>query len=245
MVPVNNKVLTGLAALTLLDLSAEMASAQSWHGPYAGLQFGHRWGDLGLSTPAFNFFAPSDPGGIFTIPARSESYQADGIIGGVHVGYNFLIRPSWLIGIEADVTAAGGSATATAQFLSTDGVAAVRTSTAKLGLQGTIRGRVGYVAGPWLVFGTGGVAFARFNWSETIVVSPPAATSYTVAASNARTGLALGGGVEHALNSHLTVRVQYLYEDFGTATVPLAATLQTGNIAITAQKIVFGGSYRF
>jgi opacity protein-like surface antigen len=242
---VQKKVLTGLAALTLLDLSAELANAQNWQGPYAGLDIGYRSGSAGLTAPGFTFVAPGDPGGIFTSPARAESYSPNGLVGGAHIGYNFLIHPSLLVGIEADVMATSGSETATVGFLSTDGVAALRTSKAQLGTRGTIRGRVGYVTESWLVYATGGVAFTRFTWSDTVSVSPPFAATFPAAVSDTLTGWTVGGGVERAVNSYLTVRVQYLYEDFGTETVPLAATSQTGRLSITAQKLTFGGSFKF
>lgn len=238
-------ILTGLAALTLLDVAAEVANAQNWQGPYVGVHVGYRWGDANLTAPGFTFQAPADPGGIFTSAARAESYSPNGLVGGAHIGYNFLIQPSWLVGIEADVTAAAGSETATANFLSTDGVAAVRTSRARLGTQGTIRGRIGYAAGPWLVYATGGAAFTQLKWSDTIVVSPPFATTFAAAASKTLTGWTIGGGGERAVNSYLSVRVQYLYEDFGAQTVPLAATSQTGRLSISAHKLTFGGSFRF
>jgi outer membrane immunogenic protein len=238
-------VLTGLAALTLLDVSAEVANAQNWQGPYAGVHAGYRWGDADLTTPGFTFQSPTDPGGVFTSAARAQGYSPNGFAGGAHIGYNFLIQPSWLVGIEADVTAASASATTTANFISTDGVAAVRTSTVRLGTQGTIRGRIGYVAGPWLAYVTGGVAFTQLKWSETIVVQPPFAFTFAATSNKTLSGWTIGFGGERAVTSNLSVRVQYLYEDFGTETVPLTATSQTGRLSITAQKVTLGGSFRF
>jgi opacity protein-like surface antigen len=42
-------------------------------------------------------------------------------------------------------------------------VAELQNSEVELTWQATIRGRLGYVNGPWLIYGTGGVAFAHVN----------------------------------------------------------------------------------
>jgi len=239
-------ILTGLAALTLLDVSAELASAQNWNGPYAGVHLGYSSGTADLTAPGFNFFAPRDPAGRFTSAARGETYNPEGPLGGGHIGYNFLVHPNWLVGVEADITAASASETVAANFLSTDGVAAVRTSKVHLGTQGTVRGRLGYAAGPWLVYATGGVAFVEFKWSDTILIQPPQLTTFAAAASKTLTGYAVGGGAERVVNANLSVRVQYLYLDFGSETVPLAITSQPGQISnISAHQVTLGGSFRF
>jgi outer membrane immunogenic protein len=243
--PLKKNILTGLAALTLLDVSAELACAQNWNGPYAGVHVGYSTGTADLTASGLNFFAPRDLGKNFTSPARSENYNPEGPLGGGHIGYNFLVQPNWLVGIEADLTAASASETVAATFLSTDGVA-VRTSKVHLGTQGTVRGRVGYAAGPWLVYATGGAAFVRFKWSETIVIQPPPLTTFTAGATKTLSGYAVGGGAERIVNSNLSVRVQYLYLDFGSETVPLAATSQPGQVSnISAHQVTVGGSLRF
>lgn len=238
------KVLTGLAALTLLDVSAELAEAQNWAGGYVGGHLGARWGSADVTSPAFTFVSPLDPGGIFTSPARTERYDPGSLIGGAHLGYNFLLQ-SVLVGIEADISAGSADDTRVTGFLSSDGVVAQRTATVKLGWQGTIRGRVGYAFADYLVYATGGVAFTSFKWSDTIIVSPPFTAVFGASASDTLTGWTIGAGVERALTPTLLARIQYLYEDFGKTTVPLAATALPGSVSVTVHKFVFGVSYKF
>ena len=244
---VRKAVLTGLASLTLLDLSAEPASAQNWQGFYAGLDVGQRHGALDLRAPGFQFTPPFFFQTV-AIPAHSEDYKTRKVMGGAHIGFNYLVQPSWFAGIEADFLAGSSGDTETATFISTDGVT-VRTSKVRLGSQATLRGRLGYATGPWLIYATAGVAFARVTWSETVAANPNAQQAPTVTFSaregDTRTGWAAGGGAAYAVNSNFSVRAQYLYEDFGKLTVPLAATSLTGRLSITAYKVTFGGSYRF
>ena len=74
---------------------------------------------------------------------------------------------------------------------------------------GHVLGKVGYAMGQWLFFGTGGVAFADFNFQEGFV--PP-----ILNAGGKYVGFSVGGGVEYAFTRNLLVRLQYIYDDFGS-----------------------------
>jgi outer membrane immunogenic protein len=237
---VKNKVLTGLAALTLLDISAEMAAAQNWNGAYIGGHLGYRWGHADHTGPGYTFPMGNAPP--VTSPARDESSAPSGIIGGIHAGYNFLFHPNLLAGAEIDATAGSSDDSTTATLISTDGVTARRTS--KLGWQATIRARFGYVSGPWLAYVTGGAAVTRVSWSEIITMAGPP-SSLSVSTSDTRWGGAVGAGIERFWSPVVLVRMQYLYEDFGRLTVPLGGMTLTGTTSFTAHKLVFGASYKF
>jgi outer membrane immunogenic protein len=77
-------------------------------------------------------------------------------------------------------------------------------------------GRIGYAAGPALFYATAGAAFTEIKTSLASVY-PPFGT-VAGAWSDARTGWAVGGGVEASLGGHWTARAEYLYMDFGTVT---------------------------
>jgi outer membrane immunogenic protein len=80
----------------------------------------------------------------------------------------------------------------------------------------TARGRIGYAAGPALFYATAGAAFTEIKTSLASVY-PPFGT-VAGAWSDARTGWAVGGGVEASLGGHWTARAEYLYMDFATVT---------------------------
>ena len=156
-----------------------------------------------------------------------------------------MLSPSILAGIEGDWT--WGSARATVSgFATNDGNAFFGSELDKLTWQATIRGRLGVVNGnPRLSDATGGVAFINTTWSES-------ATAFGVtdgwALSKTRTGWVVGGGIEYMLhNPNWLVRVEYLYEDFGSWNVPFGVTEvpQIGKIELELEKLRVGISYKF
>ena len=154
-----------------------------------------------------------------------------------------MLSPSILAGIEGDWT--WGSARASVSGFATNDGNAFFGSELKLTWQATIRGRLGVVNGPWLFYATGGVAFINVAWSES-------ATAFGVtdgwALSKTRAGWVVGGGIEHMLpNPNWLVRVEYLYENFGSWNVPFGVTEvpQIGKIELEAHKLRVGISYKF
>jgi outer membrane immunogenic protein len=71
---------------------------------------------------------------------------------------------------------------------------------------GTVRGRLGYAAGPWLVYGTGGVAFG--NVKTSIEQS-------SFSGSVDRAGWTAGAGVEYQFLANWSAKVEYLHVDLG------------------------------
>src|SRR6187431_2969259 len=109
------KILTGLASLTLLDIAAAHAAdvarpvykaqpaavvaAPSWTGWYVGGHLGYRWTGADLVTSTYSpVIGPGNQ--TVTIPGFSKSYDLNGAIGGVHLGYNWHLNPNWLLGLE-------------------------------------------------------------------------------------------------------------------------------------------------
>ena len=68
----------------------------------------------------------------------------------------------------------------------------------------SVRGRLGYAYDRYLFYGTGGVAFGDIKNNG---------------ASTTRTGWTLGAGIEAALTTNITGRLEYRYTDLGSATV--------------------------
>ncbi|ADP72495.1 porin [Rhodomicrobium vannielii ATCC 17100] len=173
------KLLSGIAGLTLASVVA-IASANSadlyrgqaggykdgpivapvatWTGFYAGLNVGYGWND---------------------------DADADGIIGGGQIGYNwqgaFGTSPL-VLGVETDI----------------QGSDIKNDNDDKLNYFGTVRGRLGYALGNSLVYATGGFAYGEFDGADKT------STGYTV-----------GGGVEHKFTPNLSVKAEYLYTDLG------------------------------
>lgn len=231
-----------LSAAAALALACAMfttaARAQDFSGTYIGAHAGYRWVDADLSTPPYMVF------GSINVPARSENYNADGAIAGVHLGHLLRLSPSIYFGVEGDLSAGWGSNSKAFGVIdfSQEGFAQIR-STVDANWQGTLRLRLGYAAGQALFYATGGLAFMDVDWRDT--VKPDFGPPSTASKSELMTGWVLGGGVEYAMNTNLSLRVEYLYEDLGQMSVPLAGSADRGVLDVTAQKLRVGITYRF
>jgi high affinity Mn2+ porin len=85
---------------------------------------------------------------------------------------------------------------------------------------GSLRGRVGYAAGHWLAYATGG-----FAWAGERFLNTPAIGS-DEKQLNVRLGWAAGGGVEYAFAPHWSVRLEYLYSRFESADIRFPSATQ-------------------
>lgn len=251
------KLLVGLASLTLVDLAVGAAAAQSpapvptydWSGFYVGGHLGNRWVDGSFSGPGYSLDLPSPINETVAFPPRSENYVLDGAIIGVQGGYNYMITPTILAGIEADWTWGSGSDSTSGGFLyinSADRFSFV--SQVQLTWQATVRGRLGVVNGPWLFYGTGGAAFTRVDWTDTSTFTSSGTTlaSSSSSAGSTLTGIAVGAGFEYMCTPNWIARVEYLYESFNNMTVPFGLGPQSGTLDLKdVSKIRFGISYKF
>lgn len=250
-----HKLLAGLASLTLFDIAAANAAPPqifNWQGFYIGGHTGMRSADATFTGAPSDFdfgFVP------VSFPGRMEGYSLGSAIVGLQGGYNFLINPMWLVGIEGDFSGGWGDASSSAEltvFDSTnDSYLFRRTSIVKLGWQGTIRGRIGYVSGPWLFYGTGGVAFIHVKWSDSSFITalsgflPVDPTIAAVSASKVLTGGVAGFGVEYMFSPMWTGRVEYLYENFGGFNTLQGFGPQIGRLGIGDVHVVrFGLNYK-
>jgi outer membrane immunogenic protein len=210
----------------------------TWTGAYVGAQAGYEWGRT--SNAVF-----TDPG-VFL--AGLSSYDGSGVVGGVHIGYNYQIS-QFVLGVEGDVEGSSysGSATGTVPFTS---------YTTRIPVQGSIRGRVGIAWDRVLFYATGGVEIADI---ENTYASPPfAAGGFFALAiparpaaydsfSSGRVGWTVGGGVEYAIDPNWSVRAEYRYTDFGTFNEFLVHTYPGDyvHLNIYDNKVEVGASYKF
>jgi opacity protein-like surface antigen len=123
----------------------------------------------------------------------------------------------------------------------------------KLDWSGTVRGRIGYAFNNWLLYGTGGFAWARFShYNIQITCGPANPTCIGAGLFNPETltsnltGWTAGGGLEVGLSPNWTAKLEYLHMDFGSFR-------QTGVIfdrrydinSLTTDVVRLGLNYRF
>src|SRR5215467_8348638 len=132
-------------------------------------------------------------------------------IGGLQGGYNYVLPSRLLLGVEADASFP--------DFLAANDVAWFRTTpdtdiAEKIDYMGTLRGRFGYAFDHWMVYATGGFAWAQGRFLQT-----PGAFDDIDKALHLHTGWAAGTGAEFAIAPNWIARLEYLYANFGHADV--------------------------
>ena len=118
--------------------------------------------------------------------------KPSGFAGGVEAGYNWQ-SGQWVFGIEGDIQAGGA----------TDTFAPWKFSNPWFG---TLRGRVGYVLGNVMFFGTGGLAFGELR-----------ATTFGLSESHSTVGWTAGVGAEMGFAPNWSAKVEYLYVDLSNS----------------------------
>jgi len=171
--------------------------AFDWSGFYIG---GHTGYGRGSSTAVL-----SDP------LAVSTNSVFSGVIGGVQGGYNVQMPSGLVLGVEADLTFPN--------YMISNKIVSTLTGAHSevveaLDYAGTVRGRIGYTSGHWLVYATGGFAFAGERFVNTPDVGGTDQKHIYV-----RPGWAAGAGVEYAFAPHWSVKLEYLYSQFDRANI--------------------------
>ena len=242
------------ADLPLKASAAPPVQAFTWTSFYLGVHAGYSWGrwdgDLTYDpgTGPVQVFDPSN-----------RAIDATGWLAGGQIGFNYQLG-SFVFGPEADVswtnTKGGGT-------FSTIGLNNYTwTISNRLDWFGTVRGRVGIAAERFLIYGTAGVAYGQTKGNEVVTGFQgqgfPATGQVTAIASASENhiGWTAGGGVEWLFSRSLSIKVEYLYLDLGSAsyryigtnftTVPFSPhTTDSFPAALTFQVVRAGVNYRF
>ena len=135
-----------------------------------------------------------------------------------------------MLGLEADWSYTGIKATHDL-IVNTSETLAFHSDLSSHGLA-TVRGRVGYAAGEWLLYGTGGLAIADLKTSDTL--SAPSIGVFSANSSAARAGWTAGGGVEYAFSRAWSTKLEYLYVDVkgNNYAIGPSAGFPTGSVGI-------------
>jgi outer membrane immunogenic protein len=174
------------------------------------------------------------------IPAGQEmapGFDMNGFTGGFYGGCDYQAG-TWVFGIEGDwsnVNKSGqtfdnttvdalGLIASTPGFTRTTaiGIGGPFTVTDRYGdvhemqerWYATLRGRLGYAVDKWLLYATGGVAWARIDSSEFNILLP----QIGVVQTDTRVGWTVGAGIEYAVGWGWSVRSEYLYIDIPSYT---------------------------
>jgi outer membrane immunogenic protein len=148
---------------------------------------------------------------------------------GVQAGYNWMFNPSILVGIEADVSWADHNDSTLLFRVGPDHFDGRN----ELGLQGSLRARLGFVSSNWLFYGTAGVAFG--DTSSSTIVTRDTVGSLITTKDETLTGWTVGAGVDVMLTPNWIAGVEYRYTDFGSVSIAVPAfTFPAGGGPYTA-----------
>jgi outer membrane immunogenic protein len=217
-------IFTVLFALAQPSLAADLRPAYkappgafvapfNWTGFYVGLNGGYGWGTSNWSSAA-----------------TTGSTKPKGALAGGTLGYN-LQTGVWVWGIEGDFDASwmkGSDNSGT-------GVCAGAGCETKNSWFATARGRIGYAAGSFMPYITGGAAFAD------VKMTPAAGTSTTAT----RVGWTAGAGVEYAFMGPWSAKLEYLYSDLGNSTCGAATCGIDTTVSYKTNIVRAGINYRF
>jgi high affinity Mn2+ porin len=213
-------------------------AAYNWNGFYAGAHMGVAWGSSNWTEQ------PDGLAGSLNLFQTPNPFSEFGSwFGGVQAGYDYML-PNWVVvGVAADVSAPsfqnlnglsiGGTSTFVSPTLGQESLSETVLDT------GTVRARIGYAPGDWLLYATGG-----FAWTyDQLTVTQANGTTDT--SFLWRFGWVAGAGVELPLTRTWTAGLEYLYTHYGNSAVGFANAGQTFLSDLTVQELRVTLNYRF
>ncbi|MGD0639598.1 MAG: outer membrane beta-barrel protein [Roseiarcus sp.] len=181
----------------------------TWTGFYFGAQAGGGWGSSNEN------FLGSPNSASFD---GSQNYNLGGGIAGGLVGYDYQVG-SFVLGLQGDYNwgdISGRSGVINVTPNKGD------TYFTKLSSYGDAKARVGYAAGPILLFLDGGLAFGTLEHRYDAALNGGAANTY--AHNSSQAGWTLGGGVEYKFAQNWSAGIEYDFVDLGKSSIQYSAT---------------------
>jgi outer membrane immunogenic protein len=241
----------------------------NWSGLYVGAHGGYGNGsntstvfDPTAYTPGVISTMVVDPVG--TTAPFDLSAGPHGGFGGLQIGYNWQGAGSpWVFGLEADASFGlrgedakpfAVNAKISGDDGSYTGVASLRQT---IDAFGTVRGRIGYSADRFMLYATGGLAWAsietKLGVDNVKVVEVGnfsaeqlAALSTSASSTDARFGYAVGAGGEWAFDRNWSIKAEYIYLGFDSGSSSLSIPGATADASKLHLHTVKGGiNYRF
>ena len=169
------------------DIIAEEPQVYDWSGIYLGVHAGYGWGDRDWDDDAGNF------------PDETFRYDLRGAVAGGQIGFNFQID-NFVLGIEAD-----GSWSDMRDTVVEFGFI---TAESEVEWLATVRGRAGFAWDRFMIYGTGGVAFANVDTDVSAFFGDDSDSA-------THTGWAAGIGIEGMITERISLKAEYLHADFG------------------------------
>lgn len=204
------------ALATSLMATPALADEAIWTGPYAGITAG--WNStLSDSNATLGGNWTSEPSALQSLVATNMSAKQSTNNGniGAHLGYNFQTG-GLVLGAEFEASAIGGKDERTTSPVVYNSSSLNYVFTNKIDPKSllALKARLGAAIGSsTMIYATGGWAWVDATHSASITSSQ----NYKKLGELSKThnGFIVGAGLEHKLDSHLSIRAQYDYTDQG------------------------------
>ncbi len=201
------------------------ASVADWSGLYVGAQ-------LGIGCLEANYIPPT---GIDPNMAGCAG------MGGVYGGYNYQLGSSFVLGLEADYSAAFDGHLAHAP--------GPEDTNYYINDLTTVRGRLGWLANDsTMLFATGGVGWLSTTFDGLVGPAP----SEFISQDDTLFGWVVGGGLETKVTENFHIKGEYLYGNFEDGQYDLSPTGGCGTASCVVDMTVddfhmvrIGASYNF
>jgi outer membrane immunogenic protein len=195
----------------------------TWTGFYIGAHGGWGFGDVN--------FIHTGAG------ADLANHTFDGGLAGGHIGYNWQMYSSWLLGLEASGTWSGVKKTVFGPF----DLFPNDSWTTEVKWLATVTPRIGVTISNWMWYLKGGVAFAGIE--HNLASSDGSLSSNT---SGTRVGWTVGFGGELLLASNWIFGVEGNFYDFGSFTVNSGITnFPSHDVDVSMWSVLGRVSYKF
>jgi len=220
-------------------LEVPVPKLYDWTGFYAGVHFGQGWGKSHWT------LAPETSGAMNFFNRFDAFETTGGYFGGLQLGYDYMLPNRFFIGgvVDASVPSfpnlGGISLGGTSTFVSS--TLGQESYTENVLHFGTLRGRVGYAPGNWLIYATGG-----FAWTyDQLTLTQQTNCCTTDSPFLWRLGWTAGAGVEFPVAPNWTASAEYLYTKYGNSSVGFANAAQRFESDLAIQEVRVGLNYRF
>lgn len=219
-----------MAKRAVVPPQAAVAAAPSFAGFYFGPTLG--WNFASAQGDYTGIIIPPAPAPMVYYPF---DLKPDGGSVGGQVGYNWQFG-AWVFGLEGD-----WSWVFSASDRGFDPGGSGRYDDVTLLWTGHARGRIGYLYNQFLIFFSGGAAFAG---TEARHFAPSNVGGSLWFDTRVLTGYSLGGGIETFLLSNWIFRVEYLHDRFGNEHYDWVAGTRYSNSDLTIDTVRISFVYR-
>ena len=228
---------TAANATDLLALPNTASPPEIWTGLHIGIAAGY---GLNEGDPTYSF--TNVPPQIVPLLPAAANLDADGGLIGGSAGYDKQFE-HLVLGVEGDIawTDFGEDVTRNLPFNPKFFIPPLDFRTNyQMDWLSTFRGRLGFASGRWLVYGTGGVAFAKVSLDQSVEVSAPANGRLAGSDEATKSGWTAGGGAAISLTNHVSLRAEALFYDLGHIVVHASDPNDPEHSVLTTDQDVNG-----